>query len=1150
MALQLILGGSGSGKSHRLFAAVIQKAVKHPEKNFIVVVPEQFTMQTQRELVMLHPAHGILNIDVLSFQRLAYRVFEETGRKNQTVLTETGKNLLLRKVAADRREALRSLGSKLDKPGYISEIKSILSELAQYGITGEELQEMIALAEPKPGLQWKLKDIQVLYEGFREYCQEKFITTEEILNVFCQAAERSSLLKNSVLAFDGFTGFTPVQVKAMETLLFLCPEILVTVTLGGKESVGGRLQEHELFFLSKKTIHTLLESARKTGTIVREPIVLEGEPGRFRPGSGLQFLEQNLFRYGGKKRFAGDCSGELSLYAAENPMEEVVMTACAISRMVKEEGFRYREIAVIAGDLPSYGNYVRKIFEEYGIPCFVDQTVQILLNPCLEFIRGAFCIVEKNFSYESVFRFLRTGFAGSSREETDRLENYVLALGIRGQNRWRQEWKGRTLRMPEEEPEICDSYRSGLMERLAPFLEVFGKGRGSVRDYAGALHDLLVAFQIQEQLKRQELSFRQQGEMDKVNEYSQIYGILMGLLDEAVELLGEETVSRKEFEDILEAGFSEARVGLIPPGIDQVHVGDMERTRLNHIRVLFFLGLNDGWIPSRENKGGIVSELEREFLQSEGVELAPTARENSYIQRFYLYLGLTKPSERLILSYCQSSSQGAAMRPSYLVAGIRRLFPGLTVREWKSEEGWERITSRKTGVPCLARELRELLEETAEQSRQVRMSRVKELLCHYQGDKFYEERADALLEAAFLALDSSGLGRETARALYEEVLENSVTRLERFASCAFAHFAEYGLHLQEREEYKVRAVDIGNIFHQALECFSRKLECSSYDWFTVPEETRDRLLEESVEETVQNYGSQVFFDSQRSRYMLQRIRRILKRSVWALHEQIRAGKFVPASFEVSFTAARELNAVNIALGDSEKMRLKGRIDRVDVCEEEDRVYVKVVDYKSGNTSFDLVALYYGLQLQLVVYLNAALEMEKNLHPEKEIIPAGIFYYRLRDPLLEGNHEQTPEEINEELLKRLRPEGLVNEDPAVVERMDRSFVKNSRVIPVGRKADGTWSATSSVADTEQLSELSEFVQRKLETLGKEILEGEIQVNPYRRKKSSACDYCIYADLCGFDRKIPGAGYRQLRELDGKEIWKRIGEPERSEERRKG
>lgn len=284
--------------------------------------------------------------------------------------------------------------------------------------------------------------------------------------------------------------------------------------------------------------------------------------------------------------------------------------------------------------------------------------------------------------------------------------------------------------------------------------------------------------------------------------------------------------------------------------------------------------------------------------------------------------------------------------------------------------------------------------------------------------------------------------------------------------------------------------------------------------------------------------------------MLQRIRRILKRSVWALHEQIRAGKFVPASFEVSFTAARELNAVNIALGDSEKMRLKGRIDRVDVCEEEDRVYVKVVDYKSGNTSFDLVALYYGLQLQLVVYLNAALEMEKNLHPEKEIIPAGIFYYRLRDPLLEGNHEQTPEEINEELLKRLRPEGLVNEDPAVVERMDRSFVKNSRVIPVGRKADGTWSATSSVADTEQLSELSEFVQRKLETLGKEILEGEIQVNPYRRKKSSACDYCIYADLCGFDRKIPGAGYRQLRELDGKEIWKRIGEPERSEERRKG
>ena len=384
-------------------------------------------------------------------------------------------------------------------------------------------------------------------------------------------------------------------------------------------------------------------------------------------------------------------------------------------------------------------------------------------------------------------------------------------------------------------------------------------------------------------------------------------------------------------------------------------------------------------------------------------------------------------------------------------------------------------------------------------------------------------------------LNPGGLQQRTAQSLYGEVLENSVTRLEQFASCAFSHFAEYGLHLQEREEYRVRAVDIGNIFHRTLECFSLKLERSPYNWFTVPEDVREELLEQSVDETVETYDSRIFFDSERNRYLIKRMKRILKRSVWAMHEQIRAGKFVPGGFEVSFTAVKDLGSMNIALSDTEKMHLRGRIDRVDVCEEEDRVYVKVVDYKSGNTSFDLVALYYGLQLQLVVYLNAALEMEKKLHPEKDIIPAGIFYYRLQDPLLEGDQEQTPEQIQEELLKKLRPEGLVNADPDVVERMDAAFTKNSRVIPVGRKADGTWSAASCVADTRQLELLSGFVQKKLETLGKNILEGEIQAKPFKRKKNCACDHCVYSDLCGFDRKIPGTAFRQLKEFSREEIW---------------
>ena len=1138
MSLQLILGGSGSGKSHWLYSSVIQEAMEHPRKRYAVIVPEQFTMETQRELVKLHPAGGILNIDVLSFQRLAYRVFEETGTDQADVLTETGKSLMLRLVASRKGEELGIMGKRLNQPGYLSQVKSMLSELTQYEISGEELEEMIAIAAPKPQLQYKLRDLRVLWQGFQEYRQNRFITAEELLGVFCQAAPDSRMLKSTSLIFDGFTDFTPVQERALKTLMTLSPRIRVSVTLGDGERMEGRLQEHELFYLSKKTIRGLLDLAQETGTQVLEPVMLDGKNGRFRDNPSLGFLESRLFRYGRKQAWQGG-EPRIIIRTAKNPMEEVRLAASEISRMARQQGIRYREIGVIAGDLQAYESYVRNIFEEYESPCFVDQTVQILFNPCLEFIRGAFALLDENFSYTSVFRFLRTGFAGLEQQEIDRLENYTLALGIRGRNRWEQEWVQRTNRMKPEEPVVCEELRSRLMGRLSGWIKTMSAGRAKLRDYGEALYGLLTSFAIQDQLKSWETLFRGRGRMDKAEEYAQIYATVVELLDEAVELLGQETVSRKEFEEILEAGFSEARVGMIPPGIDQVHVGDMKRTRLSDVRVLLFLGLNDGWIPKKEEKGSIVSETEREFLAREGIRLAPTAREESYLQRFYLYRTLTRPRDSLYLSFCQSSGDGKAMRPSYLVNVIRKLFPQLAVRDQEQEDALNLIASFRTGFSYLAEALRRFREGEGD-------ARTLELLRHFLARAESSQKTRKLLEAAFLVMGKEGLQRRTARELYGEVLENSVTRLEQFASCAFAHFAAYGLQLNEREEYQVRTVDIGNIFHRALELFSRKLERSPYNWFTVPQRERDEMVEAAVNETVEYYGEGVFFDSARNKYMIERIKRILRRSVWALHEQVRAGRFVPSSFEVGFQATEDLQAVNIALGETERMRLKGRIDRVDLCEEEEAVYVKVIDYKSGNTSFDLVALYYGLQLQLVVYLNAAMEIERRLHPGKDVVPAGIFYYRMKDPLVEGAEGQTPEEINDAILKKLRPDGIVNEDPQVIDRLDGEFQKTSKVIPVGRKTDGSCAAASSVASRERLEELSGYVQERLACLGKEILAGRIQAKPYRKKQETACDYCAFADLCGFDARMPGASYRELSQMSKDEVWKKIEEEKQRRE----
>lgn len=1138
MSLQFIFGNSGSGKSTYLYQKIIEESMQRPDGNFIVIVPEQFTMQTQKDLVMAHPRGGIMNIDVLSFQRLAHRIFEEVGADQRSVLTETGKNLMLRKVAIREQERLKVLGSRMNRPGYVSEVKSVLSELMQYEVSDFELQEMERRTENRPLLNAKLEDLQVLYRAFLSYRRDRFLKPEEIYDVLCQVAGESALLKNSVLAFDGFAGFTPSQIRVLEELLVCCPKVYLTVTLDARESAFGKLQEHDLFAPSRRLVQAVSEAARSAArrmggndTMFLPPVVLgKTSLPRFKKGGALFHLEQNLFR--SRRQSYGGIPDEISMHISKNPAAEVHFAARTISYLVREKDLRYRDIAVITGDLSSYNNYVKHIFPQYEIPAFVDETRQILLNPCLEFVRGALEIVQRDYAAEAVFRCLRTGMAGFSADETDELENYVLAAGIRGHRKWKKTWEYRPAQRREEALEKVNAYRERLVERFEPFAEKMRKKGNTLLFYATALYELLRDCEISRQLQERAAQLEADGEMGQAREYSQVYGILIRLLDEMAELLGEETMELQEFTEILEAGLSEAKVGVIPPGIDQVQVGDIRRTRLAHVKILFFLGLNDGWVPARGNDGGIVSDMERELLKENGMELAPTARENSYIQRFYLYQNLTKPSQQLYLSWCLGSSDGVVMRPSYLVSNIRRLFPKITVCEEKEpgSELWQ-TTTRKNGMQYFLHGLQEARMGNV-------MPKWKELYRSYAQDDEYRERVRKLVQAAFSGGAARQLSFSASKKLYGEVMTNSVTRLEQFAACAFAHFAMYGLRLRERELYGVKPADLGILFHRSLDLFSRRIAVSGRDWTELTEQEETILMEQCVDEVSEKYGADALHSDARSAYTINRLKRILCRSAWVLHEQLAAGSFRPSGFEVSFADAGNLEAVNVSLGGHGRMHLQGRIDRIDTAQTEDAVYVKVVDYKSGMAEFDPVSFYYGLQLQLVVYLNAALEMEQRLHPERVAVPAGIFYYRMQDPVLEKEAGADEAAMRERLLKKLRPDGIINEDDEVLELLDHGFSGDSLVIPAGRKKDGSLKAASKTVTPEQFQTLSRFARRKLTQLGERMLGGEVAPDPYEADGRTPCDYCDYADVCGFDRKIPGSCPHRLEPLGKDEVWIRM------------
>lgn len=1092
MSLQFVLGNSGSGKSTYIYKKIIKEAAENPFKNYLVIVPEQFTMRTQQLLVNLSPNGVIMNIDVLSFKRLAYRIFDELGIKDINILEETGKNLVLRKVALEQEANLGVMRSNMNKIGYISEVKSLLSEFVQYNISPDTLESYIDRDDFSEALKAKLSDVLVMYRGFESFMRDRYITAEEILNVLSDIAAKSKILNNCELIFDEFTGFTPIQNSLLKTLLTLSDKTYVTLTIDANEALSDSAGMHELFDMPKKTIKSLMKIAENSSVEIATPIILNNNGNcRFSDVKDILFMEQNLFR---KKcgQFDGQCEN-IGMACLKNPKEEMIYTARKINDLVRKQGYRYKDIAIVSGDVDGYSNFAREVFSMYEIPYFVDTTKDILFHPFIEFIRAALEVIHRDFSIESVFRFLRCGFCDIDAKDIDYLENYVLALGLRGKNNWSKKF----LRTPRG-PMLCDllvldELREKIYGILEPLVLTFSDKESTVSDNIISLYNMVTSLNVEEKLWKKEAFYLEAGDQVKSKEYGQIYANVMSILDKYVSILGQEKMSTKEFIDILDAGLDAAQVATIPPGYDCVTIGDIERTRLNDVKVMFFLGVNEGIIPRISNNGGIISQYERELLKEMDIELAPTAREQSFIQKYYLYLNMTKASEKLYLSYFRLDSSGKATQKSYLINTINRMFSKLVT---ESVENINEILDVST--PASAKSY--LISGPVDDNWLA--------IAKMSG-------AEDILDARYSFYEGNPISRAVARALYGKKIEGSVTRLEKFAQCQYAHFLAYGLRLSEREQGGFANVDIGNIYHDALLHYSNKLEAEpGVSWNNIKDEKRDELALKSIEEAIEGYPALIAYATSQEEYLLRRMKSVFLRTVWALTVQVQKGKFRPDKFEYSFEVSPSSN-----------MSMYGRIDRVDTFTEEDRTYIKIIDYKSGNTSFDLVKLYYGTQLQLAMYLDAVVGADN--------YPGGMLYYHITEPVLV--YEDGKElDVDTAVLKALRPDGLINSESEVLEAFDKDATSESLVAPFKYNKDGSTSAYSKVASTEDFGVIREYANNKIVSLGEAIYSGEIKINPMENNKVKSCLYCSYKDVCAFKSKLPGLEARKGITIDSKDI----------------
>lgn len=1110
MSLQFIFGNSGSGKSHVLYQTVIEESVKHPEKNYIVLVPEQFTMQTQKDLCLMHPRGGIMNIDVLSFGRLAHRIFEELGQDGRKVLDDEGKNLILRKIAGNYEEKLTVLKGNLKKQGYISEVKSVISEFTQYGIDSECLDIFMDDINPDSYLYFKLQDIRMIYDGFEEYLSEKYITKEEMLDVLSGIVSRSGILQGSVIALDGFTGFTPVQDRLLGELLKVCDRVMITVEMDEREDPFIYRTPYQIFALSKQMVTSLVKIASDVKTEIADPVFLyDKPPKRFENNGELAFLESELFRYSGR-RYDKDEIKTVSLHETRNPMAEAGYVAGEIRRLVREKGYRYRDIAVITADMNVYADPLERSCNIYGIPVFMDHKKSILLNAFVEYLRSLLSMAEQNFTYESVFRFMRTGLSGFSDDETDRLENYCLALGIKGYRNWQKPWVRKSAEAGEKELEMLNHLRSRFVEKIDGLVSVLKKRRKTVHKLTLAVYEFIVSEHMQERLAEMEQEFQNRGELAAAKEYAQIYRIVIDLFDKFSELLGDESISLKEYCALLDAGLEEAKVGVIPPGLDQVVIGDVERTRIKNIKALFFVGANDALLPGNSGTRGILSERDREQFEKRNLTLSPGPKEQIYIQKFYLYMNLTKPSDELYISWAKVSADGKSLRPAYIVNEIRRLFPGLRVADEDKRTLTEYEITEQTGMRILAEGVRDRRAGISEEW--------KELYTWFRKDGNRRENLEQILCAGFLKKRYPDLSPEQAGSLYPDMERISVTKMERFSVCAYAYFLSYGLRLSDREKYTFEPADLGNIAHKSLEKFSKKADRENLRWEKLPDGLRDQMISESVEESVLDYGNTVLFSTARNEYMISRIKKLIWRSVWALTKQLEKGDFIPGDYELQFGS--------------------GKIDRIDICKDEDEncVYVKVTDYKTGLKAFDITALCHGLQMQLPVYMNAAVQIEKRKYPDRKIVPAGIFYYRIQDPIVERSDNEA--DVENSILKELRLDGLVNMEGQALEHLEHGLSGTSLLIPVGKNKDGSLSKNSRVLTGEEFRTVLDYADKKAEQIRGGIRSGKVEAAPYQMKDETGCDYCPYSDICGFDLRISGCRYRKLEKYTMQEALERM------------
>lgn len=1130
MALRFLIGAAGTGKTEYCMKEIITAQSAHRGRQ-IFLVPEQYTSQAERDLTARTERKGILTAEVLSFGRLAHQFFAKNGLNRAVILGDVGKQMALQKILLEQRDDLPYFCHMMDKNGFVSRLGKTITEFFRYRVTPEQLETMSNQEGLSHSVQDKCRDMASIYRRYEEFLSETYLTGDTTLSLLEEKLASSAAFEDTEIWLDGFYGFTPQEYGVIAQLLRLCKRVSITLPMDEHSYFASSLPPAAPFFEPHLTKQKLVSLAEEMGIAMESPVFFKENHRSKTPA--LAFLEKNYF-YGYYKK-SPDHEG-IHICSCATRESEMAYAAGQILSLVREKGLRYRDIAIVTNAMSAYEKGLKGILSEAGIPCFVDSRRDIASHPLIGLVNSLLECVVYDFRYESVFSYLKTGLTPMAQEDMDILENYVLAYGIKGY-KWKKDvWAYGFQPGQEAEQAYLNDLRAQVMTPFAPLLALKRKKNLPLRDWVTALVVQLDTLGIAEKLTALSEAAAAKGNATKAEEHRQIWQILMDVLQKAVEILGDAPMSLDTFARILSAGLEESSMGLIPPTADSLLVGDIERSRLPDIKALLVLGVNDGILPAPAENTGIFTETEREALTAAGMELAPDGKRKLFEEQFLIYRGLTKPSHALYLTYANGDTEGKALFPSSLIARIAKMYPTLT------EERDDTLPlSSLTPGGCfhqLGTQMRKHVEESPMEPMW------QDIYSYFATTPQWQQRLSLLRQGFSVHDRRQKLSPKTAKNLYGKNILSSVSRLERFAACPFAYFAEYGLKARPRQLYQLRTPDLGNLFHQVLEQFAATLKKDGISWQTLTQEETERRMDAAVDEAAPHLGNEILMDSAANRYLIKRLKRISRRAGWTLVRHIQSGMFEPAGYEVGFGPHEALPPIVIGMSDGSKLILRGKIDRVDLLDAEGNKFVKIIDYKSGTKAFDFQDIYYGLQLQLLLYLDAYL---KN-HGTESYRPGGVFYFRITDPTQTVTEEMSAEEIEHLLYSKMQMSGLVLENETVIKAMDEVFVDpvsggmrlgSSDIIPLKYTKKGTPTASSLLATEEEYNALMAFTAKRAAAIGESMKAGIITPAPYRKQNSTPCDYCVFSSICRYEYK-DRPYYRNLKKIGKEDFWENLNE----------